>query len=71
MRSSYPEDNQIANKIGLGRDDRYQMETLGIWYAALPVFLYLAAHAIMGLYAVIVNVILGSLGRLFGPILIR
>ena len=61
----------MAEKIGLPKDDRYQMEALGIWYAALPVFFYLAAHAIMGLYAVIINFILAVLGRIFCPVIVR
>ena len=60
---SYPDENNIAQKLGFPQDDVSILTEQGLYAAYIVIFLYLAAYASFELYAVFVQAAVGLLSR--------
>lgn len=67
-RYRYPEEDNIAMKLGLPADDTIHLSHQGLWYPALPVMLYLSCYAVMGLYGPIAETALTIAGYILGAL---
>ncbi|ELU07104.1 hypothetical protein CAPTEDRAFT_220016 [Capitella teleta] len=65
---TYPEEDNIAKKIGLPVDDTTVLTQMNTWYAALPVMLYLSSYSVMGLYGPLVETVIGIKSFVFGAL---
>lgn len=58
----------MASKVGLPTDDILLLQEKGVWFSAVPIFLYLTAYAIVELFSFIAQVPIAFLGFLTGKL---
>jgi len=68
---SYPEEDNIAQLLGLPADDVLLLQRENVWYQALPVILYLVAYAFMFLYGYVMQAYVAVVARMLSPIVTR
>jgi len=68
---SYPEDDNLAQLLGLPADDILLLQRENIWYPAQSVLLYLVAYTIMFLYGYIVQAYVAVVAYILSPLVTR
>ena len=68
---SYPEDDNLAQLLGLPADDILLLQRENVWYPAQSVLLYLVAYTMMFLYGHVVHAYVSVVAYILSPLVTR